>query len=113
MATAQGELSKVKTKLASLELRVKRYYFIVAPQNGKLAKVKTQGFGETVSEGTALATIVPSSYELAVEKIPIDINPIDVPLIHEGSKVMFQFDGWQLLSLEACQILVTERSKGR
>ena len=90
LATAQGELSIVKTKLASLELRA-GYYFIVAPQNGKLAKVKTQGLGETVSEGTALATIVPSSYELAVE---LDINPIDVPLIHEGSKVMFQFDGW-------------------
>lgn len=90
LATAQGELSIAKTKLASLELRA-GYYFIVAPQNGKLAKVKTQGLGETVKEGTALATIVPSSYELAVE---LHIDPIDVPLIHEGSKVMFQFDGW-------------------
>ena len=42
LASAQGELSKVKTKLASLELRA-GYYFIVAPQSGKLAKSKLKG----------------------------------------------------------------------
>jgi len=26
--------------------------------------------------------------------VELHIDPIDVPLIHEGSKVMFQFDGW-------------------
>ena len=89
-AAAEGELSVYRNKLASLEIR-SGYYFIIAPQSGKLAKVKTQGLGETVKAGTALATIVPTSYELAVE---LYISPIDLPLIHEGSKVMFQFDGW-------------------
>ena len=89
-AAAQGELSQYRNKLASLQVRA-GYYYIIAPQSGKLAKVKTQGLGETVKEGTALATIVPTSYELAVE---LYISPIDMPLIHEGSKVMFQFDGW-------------------
>lgn len=89
-AAAQGELAQYRNKLASLQVRA-GYYYIIAPQSGKLAKVKTQGLGETVKEGTALATIVPTSYELAVE---LYISPIDMPLIHEGSKVMFQFDGW-------------------
>jgi hypothetical protein len=56
-----------------------------------LAKVKKQGIGETVKEGSALATIVPTVYDLAVE---LYISPIDMPLIHVGSTVMFQFDGW-------------------
>ena len=89
-AAAQGELSMYRNKLASLKIRA-GYYYIIAPQGGKLAKVKAQGLGETVKEGTALATIVPTFYELAVE---LYISPIDMPLIHEGSKVMFQFDGW-------------------
>ena len=89
-AAAQADLAKNKNKLASLQVRA-GYYYIIAPQSGKLAKVKTQGLGESVKEGTALATIVPTSYELAVE---LYISPIDMPLIHEGSKVMFQFDGW-------------------
>jgi len=90
LASGKGELAKLKNKLASLEVR-NGYYYIIAPQEGMLAKVKKQGLGETVKEGTALATIVPTSYDLAVE---LYISPIDMPLIHEGSKVMFQFDGW-------------------
>lgn len=89
-AAAEGELAMYKNKLASLQVRA-GYYYIIAPQSGKLAKVQKQGLGETVKEGTPLATIVPTSYELAVE---LYISPIDMPLIHEGSKVMFQFDGW-------------------
>jgi multidrug efflux pump subunit AcrA (membrane-fusion protein) len=90
LAGAQGELSVLKNKLSSLEVRA-GYYYILAPQEGRLAKVKKQGLGETVREGTALATIVPTEYELAVE---LYISPIDMPLIQNGSKVMFQFDGW-------------------
>lgn len=89
-AAAQGELADYRNKLASLQVRA-GYYYIIAPQSGKLAKVTKQGLGETVKEGTALATIVPTAYELAVE---LYISPIDMPLIHEGSTVMFQFDGW-------------------
>lgn len=90
LASAQGDYAKLRNKLSSLEVRA-GYYYIIAPQSGKLAKVIKQGLGETVKEGTALATIVPSQYELAVE---LYISPIDMPLIHEGSTVMFQFDGW-------------------
>jgi multidrug resistance efflux pump len=89
-AAAQGELAQYRNKLASLQIRA-GYYYIIAPQGGKLAKVKKPGLGETVKEGSAIATIVPTTYELAVE---LYISPIDMPLIHEGSKVMFQFDGW-------------------
>lgn len=90
LATSQGELSKLQNTLRNYEVR-SGYYYILAPQTGMLAKVKKQGIGETVKEGTPLATIVPIAYELAVE---LYISPMDMPLIHEGSEVQFQFDGW-------------------
>jgi hypothetical protein len=90
LASSQGERAKLQNILSNYTVRSK-YYFIVAPQDGMLAKVKKQGIGETVKEGSSIATIVPSAYELAVE---LFINPMDMPLIHENSKVQFQFDGW-------------------
>lgn len=90
LATSQGELAKLQNTLRNYEVR-SGYYYILAPQTGMLAKVKKQGIGETVKEGTPLATIVPIAYELAVE---LYISPMDMPLIHEGSEVQFQFDGW-------------------
>ena len=90
LAASQGELAKLQNTLRNYQVR-SGYYYILAPQTGMLAKVKKQGIGETVNEGTPLATIVPSAYELAVE---LYISPMDMPLIHEGSQVMFQFDGW-------------------
>lgn len=90
LATSQGELAKLQNMLSNYETR-SSYYYILAPQDGRLAKVKKQGIGETVKEGSPIATIVPTKYDLAVE---LYINPIDMPLIHEGSEVQFQFDGW-------------------
>lgn len=90
LAAGNGELAKLKNTLSSYEVR-SGYYYILAPQDGMLAKVKKQGIGETVKEGSALATIVPTEYDLAVE---LYISPIDMPLIQVGSTVMFQFDGW-------------------
>lgn len=90
LAASQGELAKLQNTLRNYQVR-SGYYYILAPQKGMLAKVKKQGIGETVKEGTPLATIVPTAYELAVE---LYISPMDMPLIHEGSQVMFQFDGW-------------------
>ena len=89
-ANAQGNLAKLKNTLSNFEMR-NAYYYITAPQNGMLAKITKQGIGETVKEGTSLGTIVPTFYDLAVE---LYISPIDMPLIHEGSAVQFQFDGW-------------------
>lgn len=90
LAAGLGDVAKLRNTLSNYEIR-NGYYYIVSPQDGMLAKVKKQGIGETVKEGTALATIVPISYELAVE---LYISPIDMPLIQEGSTVQFQFDGW-------------------
>lgn len=90
LATSQGDLSKLRNTLSNYEMR-NAYYYITAPQNGMLAKITKRGIGETVKEGTSLGTIVPTLYDLAVE---LYISPIDMPLIHEGSTVQFQFDGW-------------------
>jgi len=90
LAASQGEVAKLQNTLSNYEVR-SGYYYILAPQTGMLAKVTIPGIGETVKEGTSLATIVPSAYELAVE---LYISPMDMPLIHEGSAVQFQFDGW-------------------
>ena len=98
-AAAQGELADYRNKLASLQVRA-GYYYIIAPQSGKLAKVTKQGLVRLSKKRTALATIVPTAYELAVE---LYISPIDMPLIHEGSTVMFQFDGWPAIVFRGYQ----------
>ena len=90
LASAVGEVAKLKNTLSNYTLR-SGYYYILAPQDGRLAKINKRGLGETIKEGESLGTIVPTHYDLAVE---LYISPVDMPLIHEGSQVRFQFDGW-------------------
>jgi hypothetical protein len=41
------------------------------------------GIGETIKEGTPIATVMPSQYDIAVETF---VNPLDLPLIAKGRK---------------------------
>jgi len=49
------------------------------------------GLGETSKEGTAIVSIMPSIYQIAVETY---VEPNDLPLIHKGEKIRIWFDGW-------------------
>jgi adhesin transport system membrane fusion protein len=86
----EGALTKLQNQLANYSMR-KGYYYVLAPQDGYIAKTNIQGIGEIVKEGAALCNIVPLQTEQAVE---IYISPINLPLIHVGQKVLLQFDGW-------------------
>jgi adhesin transport system membrane fusion protein len=90
---AAGEVSKLQIQEENYTRRSK-FYYITAPQDGFVTKALTMGIGESVKEGQALFTFIPSDYDLAVE---IYIEPIDLPLIHEGSHIQLQFDGWPAL----------------
>jgi hypothetical protein len=70
------------------------FYQILAPQDGYIVKALIPGIGETIKEGQAIASILPSEYQLAVE---LYVDPIDLPLLEKGRKVRLQFDGWPTL----------------
>jgi adhesin transport system membrane fusion protein len=88
-----GEIAKMQNEYRNIEIR-KRQYFITAPQSGYLVKALKAGIGETISEGEAIATILPENPDLAVE---LNVRAMDVPLIEKGRKVRIEFDGWPAL----------------
>ena len=90
---AQGQVSKLQIQQQNYSMR-SAFYLIKAPQDGFVTKALALGIGETVKEGEAMFTFVPSNYELAAE---IFIEPIDLPLIQEGNNIQLQFDGWPAL----------------
>ena len=87
---AEAALSKLQNLVANYEMRSGHYY-LTAPQDGTITKAIQVGIGETVKEGTAIASIMPIRYDLAVAMY---IKPIDLPLLEKGQRVRIQFDGW-------------------
>ena len=86
----EAQVNKLQNQYANYSIRNKMYY-IKAPQNGYINRALQAGIGETVKEGTPIATIMPSKYDIAVETF---VDPIDLPLIKKGEKVRVWFDGW-------------------
>ncbi len=85
-----AETSKLRNQYSNYNERQKLYY-ITAPQSGYITKTIKKGIGETIKEGTDIATIMPSNVDLAVE---IYIKPQDLPLIKNGDPAQLRFDGW-------------------
>ena len=86
----EAQVNKLKNQYRNYQIRNGMYY-IVAPQNGYVNRALQSGIGETIKEGTAIVSIMPASFDIAVETY---INPVDFPLIHKGEKVRVWFDGW-------------------
>lgn len=87
---AEGTVAKMQNQLSNYQIRVGMYY-IIAPQSGYVTQAVRVGIGENIKEGTEIVSIMPESYDLAVEMF---IDPVDLPLIRTGNKVRFIFDGW-------------------
>jgi multidrug efflux pump subunit AcrA (membrane-fusion protein) len=85
-----AQVNKLKNQYANYSIRNGLYY-IKAAQNGYINRAIQAGIGETIKEGTPIATIMPSTYDIAVETF---INPVDLPLIARGEKIRVWFDGW-------------------
>ena len=95
--TAQSNQFDTKAQVSKLENQYANYsirnglYYIKAPQNGYVNRALQSGIGETIKEGTSIVSIMPATYDIAVETY---VNPIDLPLISKGEHVRVWFDGW-------------------
>jgi multidrug resistance efflux pump len=86
----EAQVNKLQNQYANYSIRNGMYY-IKASQSGYINRALQSGIGETIKEGTPIATIMPASFDIAVETY---VNPIDLPLISKGEKVRVWFDGW-------------------
>lgn len=87
---AESTVNKLKNQYTNYEVR-SGLYVITAPQDGYITKTFVNGIGETLKEGDAVLSIMPTTYQLAVA---IYVDPIDLPLLNKGQHVRIQFDGW-------------------
>jgi multidrug resistance efflux pump len=87
---AEATVTKLENQYSNYAQR-SQYRYILAPQNGYIAKAIQVGIGETIKEGAEIVNIVPANADLAVEMY---VEPVDLPLIQPGNKVRFIFDGW-------------------
>jgi multidrug resistance efflux pump len=86
----EAQVNKLQNQYANYSIRNGMYY-IKAVQSGYINRALQSGIGETIKEGTPIATIMPSDYDIAVETF---VSPVDLPLIRKGEKVRVWFDGW-------------------
>ena len=86
----EAQVNKLKNQYKNYQIRNGLYY-ITAPQDGYVNRAIRAGIGETMKEGTAVVTIMPANFDIAVETY---IDPIDFPLINKGEKIRVWFDGW-------------------
>ena len=86
----ESSVNKLKNTFSNYSIRQGMYY-ILAPQDGYITKTFYSGIGETIKGNSALASIMPDDYQLA---IALYIEPVDLPLIQQSGKVLIQFDGW-------------------
>ncbi len=85
-----ADMAKMKNQLANYQLRDEMSY-VVSPIRGYVTQALQVGIGENLKENTALVTIVPVTWEKAVE---VYVKPIDLPLVKPGNEAMILFDGW-------------------
>lgn len=90
VASGQGDVSKLKNMYSNYDAR-NNLYFVTAPQDGQITKARKAGIGEILKEGEMLVEIVPNRVQYAVE---LFVRPLDLPLLENGQKVRFMFDGF-------------------
>ncbi len=86
----EAQVNKLHNQYVNYSMRNGLYY-ITAPQDGYVNRALLAGIGETIKEGTAIVSIMPAGYDIAVETY---VDPIDLPLVHRGAKIRVWFDGW-------------------
>jgi multidrug efflux pump subunit AcrA (membrane-fusion protein) len=90
IAESQGKISKMQNQFDNYRIRSGQY-FLLAPQDGQVIKVKRAGINEIVKDGEMIAEVVPKEYQLAAE---IWVRPMDLQLLKNGQEVRFMFDGF-------------------
>ncbi|WP_144281229.1 HlyD family secretion protein [Chryseobacterium echinoideorum] len=87
---SDGDIAKLENQVANYRAR-QGLYFVIASQDGQVVQINKAGIGEILKDGESIGVIVPENVDYAVE---IYIKPVDLPLIKEGQRVMFIFDGF-------------------
>lgn len=82
--------AKLQNQLSNYSARQK-FYHITAPQSGYITQTIKKGIGEIIKDGSDVVTIMPASYDLAIEMY---LSPQDLPLMDIGERVLLRFDGW-------------------
>jgi multidrug resistance efflux pump len=90
VSTAQGDIAKLKNQYTNYQKRA-NFYYIIAPQDGQIIKIKNAGVGEIIKETEMVAEVVPTSTSRSVEMF---IKAVDIPLISIGQKMSLTFDGF-------------------
>ena len=90
IAESQGKVFKLQNQFDNYRIRSGQYY-LLAPQDGQVIKVKRAGINEIVKDGEMIAEVVPKEYQLAAE---IWVRPMDLQLLHNGQEIRFMFDGF-------------------
>jgi multidrug resistance efflux pump len=90
IASTQADVAKLENQVANYTIR-NGMYNILAPQNGQVVQANKSGIGEILKEGETIAVIVPDQLHYAVEMF---VRPVDLPLVNNGQKVRFLFDGF-------------------
>ncbi|MEM9052680.1 MAG: HlyD family efflux transporter periplasmic adaptor subunit, partial [Bacteroidota bacterium] len=86
----QAQVAKMENQLSNYEVRQSNY-FIKAPQSGYVTQAISVGLGENIKEGQDIVSIMPATYDFAVEMY---VDPVDFPLLRIGNDVRLMFDGW-------------------
>ncbi|MEL6671786.1 MAG: biotin/lipoyl-binding protein [Bacteroidota bacterium] len=87
---AEATVNKLENQYQNYQVRTS-FYYVTAPQRGFITQAIQSGLGETIKEGEPLVSIMPATYDLAVEMY---VEPIDLPLLEKGQPIRIQFDGW-------------------
>ncbi len=90
MYDANASQNKLQSQFNAYSTRQDNY-FILSPIDGTVTEAIKTGLGELIKAGDAVAKIIPTKYNLAIESY---ISPMDMPLVRIGQKVRVQFDGW-------------------
>jgi multidrug efflux pump subunit AcrA (membrane-fusion protein) len=90
IASGQADIAKLENQYTNYAIR-NGMYFILASQSGQVVKAQKAGIGEYVKDGDMITEIVPDKIQYAVEMFA---EPFDLPLLSQGQKVRFLFDGF-------------------
>jgi multidrug resistance efflux pump len=90
---AKAEVSKADKEMHDMESKVARQNTqqIIAPFDGYIVHLSSNGGSQLVKKGDAICTLVPYTKDRAVQ-IWLDGN--DAPLVEAGRHVRLQFEGW-------------------
>ncbi|MFN0099064.1 MAG: HlyD family secretion protein [Gemmatimonadaceae bacterium] len=89
---AEGESDVAKLAMGVDNLAERQGLLVVrAPRDGIVVRALRGGTGEIVKDGEAVASVQPSTPQLAVA---LQVSARDVPLVRIGDKVRIEFEGW-------------------